>query len=145
MAIELFNGKLTAAFQPTKPVMVAGETIVLDFLATIANLVTPPATPGLVEWYLEYCYTDPNAAATRWFQECAEEDKGNGVVRMAKVIRYFSENAADVALAVGVHMIDTQFARKHAFYRLQVRATGADNCSLIVASPFGSIPISPST
>jgi hypothetical protein len=143
MSISLFNGPLTNAFQPTAGFLLAGETVVLDLVANVAS-VPPAADAGRIECYLEYTTEDPNAVNTRWFREVAEEDIGNGDVRMPKVVRRFTENGADTALAVGIHYLNMQFSRKEGFARLQVRvaAGGANACSLAVFAVFGALPLS---
>jgi hypothetical protein len=143
MSISLFNGPLTNAFQPTQGFLLAGDSVVLDMTAIIAS-VPPAATLGRIEFFLEYTTQDPNAASTSWFREVAEEDIGNGDVRMAKVVRRFSEQGSDVPLAVGTHRLNMQFSRKEGFARLQVRvvAGGANACTLSVAAVFGALPLS---
>jgi len=143
MAIQLFNGALTNSFQATGSFLISGENITLDCALTIAN-VAVPGTPGQIEAYLEFTSSDPNALATTWYRECAEEDLGNGNIRMSKVVRRFAEEGSDVPLAEGTHNIDLQFVRKHAFCRLQIRVApgGADKCSAIVTTVFGAKPLS---
>lgn len=138
MAFSIFNGKLTNAFQPTAPFGVVGENIVFDMALTVANIAVP-GTPATIQWYPEFTSADPNNPATVWFREVAEEDLGNGDVRMSKVIRRFAENGSDAPLAEGLHYLDGQFARRHNFCRLQlaVKAGGADNCSASVLAVFG--------
>ena len=144
MTIQIFNGKLTTSFQPTQAYMLVGETAVFDFDLVVANIAVP-GTPARVEWYAEYTSADPNAVATKWYRELAEEDIGNGDVRMPVVVRRFSTNGGDAPLSEGTYAFDAQFTRKHNFVRLQVRVApaGADNCTLRVNVPFGTAPLSP--
>jgi hypothetical protein len=145
MAFSIFNGALTNTYQPTNPVDMAGEHIVLDWALTIANLLTPAGTAATVQFYFEYASTDPNAATTVWYRETTEEDIGNGDVRMNKAVRRFSEQGADLPLAEGSHQVDMQFNRKHNYFRLQVRTAvgSADNCRAQIWSVLGRQPISP--
>ena len=140
MALRLFNGALTNAFQPSIPIEVQGDCVVLDFLLSIANTITPPATGASIEWYPEFTWTDPNAVGTQWYRETAEEDIGNGDVRMALSVRRFSTQGADTPLPPGTHACDVQLKREHAFVRVQIRvaAGGADTCSAAVWAPFGT-------
>jgi hypothetical protein len=144
MAFTIFNGSLTNAFQATAPIGVAGENVVFDWFLTVTNTLTPPGTAAQIEWYPEFTSADPNAAGTRWFRETAEEDIGNGEVRMPKTVRRFTENGDDLPLAEGTHALDTQFARKHNFCRLQVRvaAGGADTCQAEILAVLGVQPLS---
>ena len=137
MSARIFNGPLTAAFQPSNLILVAGKEIVLDFLLSIPN-------GGVnVEWYLEYTTGlsssgQPLAAANWvWYRETSEEDIGNGDVRMNEVIRRFSPSGSDAALPAGVHALDAQFTRTHAIARIQIRGNGA---TAQVTAPFGTSP-----
>jgi hypothetical protein len=143
MSITLFNGLLTNAFQPTQGFLLAGENIVLDMTAVVAS-VPPAATRARIQFYLEYTTQDPNAATTPWFREVAEEDVGNGDVRMSKVVRRFAEYGSDADLAVGTHRLNMQFTRKEGFARLQVAVTtpSANACTLKVEAVFGTTPLS---
>jgi hypothetical protein len=140
MPALLFNGLLTAAYQPSQPILVPAQKVVLDFLLTI------PAGPGVnVQWYLEFTDgLDPvsgQAVAMAnwvWYRETAEEDISNGDVRMPIVVRRFSTNGADAVLPAGTHQLDGQFSRTHAFARIQIRGNGA---TAQVSAPFGKIPV----
>jgi hypothetical protein len=137
MPVTIFNGLLTAAFQASQPILVATNKVVLDFLLTI------PAGPGVsVEWYLEFTDgLDANGQALPipswvWHRETAEEDIGNGDVRMSVVVRRFSPNAADAVLPAGSYALDTQFSRAHAFARIQIRG---NTVTARVSTPFGKL------
>jgi hypothetical protein len=146
MAFTLCNNLLlTTTFQATSPFAIAGEHIVLDWRIVVANLVTAPATPASVLWYPEFCSEDPNAAGTEWFRETAEEDIGNGDVRMPKTVRRWTENGDDLPLAEATHRLDAQFSRKHNYCRLQmaIAAGSADNTRASVKVVVGSAPQSP--
>jgi hypothetical protein len=140
MSLQLFNGALTNAFQPSSPSAVRNDTIVVDFALAIANVVTPPGTAASIEWYFEFTELDPNAAGATWAREVAEEDVGQGDVRMSFVVRRFAAQAAETDLPPGTYRVSTQFKRAHAFYRVQIRvaAGGADTCSAAVVDPFGT-------
>lgn len=136
--LTIFNGALTGSFVPSNPFVIQGERITLDFQAVV--------TVGTVSiaFYLEFASENPLAAGTRWFREVAEEDAGDGVVAMPKVIRTFEENGG-AALAIGTHRLSCHFVRAHQFGRIQSRVTGAGAAALTVFAPFGIVAISPST
>jgi len=144
MALVIFNAPLTNAFQASSPSAVRGDTVVVDFALTVANTISPPGTAASIEWYFEFVDSDPNAAGAPWAREVAEEDLGQGDVRMSAVVRRFAANAAAANLAPGTYRYSTQFKRVHAFYHLQIRvaAGGADTCSAVVRDPFGVALIS---
>jgi hypothetical protein len=139
MALQLFSGPLTNAFQPSLPSMVRGDRLVLDFRLTVANTLSPPGTAAVIQWYPEFTWTDPNAASSLWFRETTEENLGAGDVRMSQSVRRFSANANQTNLPPGTYLQDVQFKREHAFFRIQlaVAAGGADTCSATVWDPFG--------
>jgi hypothetical protein len=138
MPALIFNAPLTAAFQASRPILVAGREVVLDFFLTI------PGGGVKVEWYLEFTTgmdsnNQPLAMANWvWSRETSEEDIGNGDVRMNEVVRRFSPSGSDAVLPAGVHALDAQFSRTHALVRIQIRGNGA---SAQVSTPFGTIPI----
>jgi hypothetical protein len=138
--LSIFNALLTNTFQASQPFAVIENHVVLDMALTVANLVTPPATPARIEWYMEFAATDPNAVGTVWFREVTEENNANGDLRMALAIRRFSTNGADAPLPVGAYTLDSQFERKHAFCRIQIRVAvgGADACHASVWSVLGT-------
>jgi hypothetical protein len=143
MPVLLFNGLLTNTFQPTAAFLLTGETLVLHFGATVANIAVP-GTPGRIEFYFEYTLADPNAVGTVFDREVSEEAIGNGDVRMSLVVRRFSPYGVDAPLPEGTYNVRLPFARKDGFGRLQVRvaAGGADNCSANISAIFGSSPLS---
>lgn len=126
--LELFNAPLTGAFQPTKPFLITGSKVVLDFEFDIA---------GTVEWYKEFASEDPNAASTIWHREVAEEDVGGGITNMPPVVRNF-------VLTTGNLNRDCEFVRTHQFCRVQIRVTSvAPLPRAIVRTPFGDPAQSP--
>jgi hypothetical protein len=141
--VSIFNAALTNAFQASDPFTITGEAIVLDMLLSVANIAVP-GTAARIEWYFEFASDDPNATTTNWYREVAEEDIGNGDVRMSTVIRRFATNASDAPLPEATYRFDMQFARRHNFCRIQIRvlAGGADNCRATVLSVLGSQPLS---
>ena len=134
MAVTLFNSMLGANFVPTLPLLIAGEKVVLDF-----QLIVTAAT-AKIEWYPEFTSDNPFAVTTIWYRETAEEDIGNGDVRMPISIRRFSNQGADTNLATGTYYLDAQFRRSHNFTRIQIRGTGS---VAVVIAPFGEIPSAP--
>lgn len=124
MTTKIFDAALTDATLPgptgflaTTPLLMVGSDahVSLDFLFTIAGGAT-----GVV-WYLEFTEDDPNAAATVWAREIAEEDGGGGVVDMPVVVRRFRAHGAVIAdLPNGEHNLSAQFLRKHKYFRVQV-------------------------
>jgi hypothetical protein len=138
MSTLIFNGLLTANFQSSQPILVPAKEIVLDFLLTIPN-------GGVnVQWYFEFTKgVDDNDQPLPmlnwvWYRETSEGDIGNGDVRMNEVIRRFSIQGSDAVLTAGVHALDAQFDRVHAFARIQIRGDGA---TAKVSAPFGTIPV----
>jgi hypothetical protein len=136
MSAIILDQTLTAAFTPSKPILIAGEKVVLDF-----RLVIPGPGPLSVQWYPEFTEGNPfDPTNLEWFREVAEEDIGNGNVRMSLVIRRFTINGADTALPAGTHRIDCEFKRTHKFFRIQMLGLG---CVARVIVPFGEIPSAP--
>lgn len=139
MGVTLLNGVALingAAFTASRPAQIFSERVVLDFTLVIA------AAAGRFEWYPEFTDGNPNAVTTPWFRETAEEDIGNGDVRMPLVIRRFSTNAGDAPLPIGTYYLDAQLVRSHAFYRVQCRLNGVAlaTCVATIYAPFGKIP-----
>lgn len=131
--VTLFNGPLTASFQPTAALTIVNKQVVLDF-----DLVIPGPAPVSVQWYPEFAEgdlspSDPNA---RWYREVAEEDIGNGDVRMPIAIRRFTTQGADAALPAGSYRFSVQLKRTHMFVRLQIQGLG---CQATVRAPFGDL------
>ena len=128
----LFNGPLTANFQSSQPLLIEGDRVVLDFVLNI-----PGPGPVSVQWYPEFTKLNPYDLATPWFRETAEEDLGNGDVRMPLSIRRFSTQGADASLPAGVYYLDAEFRRIHMFCRIRILGLG---CTAQVFAPFGEIP-----
>jgi hypothetical protein len=129
----LFNYMpLTANFQPSSSILIKSDTVVLDF-----DLIVPGPGTAKVEWYPEFTFENPLDASTVWYRESAEEDIGNGDVRMPFSIRRFSTNGADADLPAGTYHVDVQFKRIHAFCRVQIRGLG---CTARIRAPFGEQP-----
>jgi hypothetical protein len=131
----ILNSPLGIAFQPSRPILITCERVVLDFRIVIAG----PA-PVSVLWYPEYTVDNPYATATEWFREVAEEDIGNGDVRMPFTIRRFSTEGADAALPAGTHRFAVQLKRIHDIARIQMAGVGAQ---VLVYSVFGQVPPAP--
>ena len=131
----LFNAPLTAAFQPSLPILIPGEKVVLDF-----KLVIVSAGLVRVQWYPEFTSDNPGDPNAEWYRETAEEDLGNGDVRMPSSIRRFSTEGVDADLPSGTYFFDTQFKRSHKFCRIQLLGLG---CTAKVLAVFGEIPIAP--
>jgi hypothetical protein len=144
MAFQILNALLTDSFQPSAPVEMVGNHAVIDSLITVANTLVP-GTRAQVQWYLEFCSTDPNAAGTVWYRETSEEDIGNGNVRMNKVVRRWAEYGSDLDLDEGTHQLSAQFERKHNYYRVQIRKTtaSAETVRATLLAVIGKRPISP--
>lgn len=143
MMILLNNALLTTTFQASAPFGLVGDHVVLDSIIVVANTgAQPPGTPAQVEWYPEFTFDDPNSTTARWFRETAEEDLGNGDVRMPKTVRRWSENGDDLPLATGTHNLDAQFSRKHNYCRIQIRVSAApvsaDACRASLFAVIGS-------
>ena len=123
---------LTANFQPTGSILIKGDVVVLDF-----DILVPGLGAARVSWYPEFTFENPLDASTLWYCETAEEDIGNGDVRMPPSIRRFSTNGADADLPTGTYHFDVQFKRIHAFCRVQIRGLGS---TVRVRAPFGEQP-----
>jgi hypothetical protein len=125
--IVLFNAPLAAAFQPSKPMLMSGERITLDFFI---SFIGPGIQPSKTEWYLEFTSDDPTATSAKWARETAEEYTTGGVTHMPVVLRDFPD----------VGSFSAHFIRAHQFVRVQIRdASGflPPNLFALVRSPFG--------
>lgn len=133
---QLFRGNVPNAFAPTAWMLVTDARIPLAF-----NLVTTGG-PTAFNFYPEFT-DDPTAAAAALLasREVDEQDVGNGVVTMSKVIRTFQENNGAL-LQNGTHNLSTQFVRMAPFMRLQIQ-TSAGSAVALITSSFGSAPIAP--
>lgn len=138
MTIQMFNGALTGAFQPSQPIMLTAERFTIDWLLTVAA-----GAVAVLEWYLEFASDDPNAASTQWFREVAEEDATGGDVNMPKVVRTFEENGGGGLTAATTHGLSTQFVRAHNFVRVQVRLLSGAATTAQILARFGLPAISP--
>jgi len=123
---------LTAAFQPTQPLILADKELSLNFDFTV------PAGVPRVEFYPEYTDDNPFLPTARWRQEVSEELVGNGDVRMSLVIRRFATYGADANLPAAAYNLNVQLRRAGQFVRLQLRGDGT---IMTVSAPFGEIPI----
>ena len=131
----IFNGPLSGAFQPSLAILIPGEKVVLDFALVIST-----QAPLRVQWYPEFTSDNPADPNAVWYRETAEEDIGNGDVRMPPSIRRFSTQGGDNDLPAGTYHFDTQFRRSHKFCRIQILGLG---CTATVLSVFGEIPVAP--
>jgi hypothetical protein len=131
----IFDAPLTANFQPSLPILIGTEKVVLDF-----KLIVAVRSVVQIQWYPEFAHDDPSAVNTEWYREMAEEDLGNGDVRMPPSIRRFSTYGADADLPTGTYYFDTQFKRTHKFFRIQI--LGANSYARVI-SQFGDVPVSP--
>lgn len=128
----IFNGPLIANFRASQPIVISAEQVVLDFEIVVGR------APVSVQWYPEYCSEYPYDTATRWFRETAEEDIGNGDVRMPFTIRRFTVQGADNPLPTGTYRFTVQLKRAHMFCRIQIAGVGA---TALVYSTLNDIPI----
>jgi hypothetical protein len=131
--VLLFNGTLGAGFKPSSWLQIAAEEITLAF-----HLVTSGG-PTTINWFLEF--TDDPTGTPIASREVDEQDTGNGVVTMSKVLRTFKENGG-AALADGVHDLSTQFTRQTPYVRLQIQVTAGVAAAKITSST-GSLPVNP--
>lgn len=132
MAVRLFNAALGAAFAPSSALLISGNKVALDFQLTVTTLAQ-------IEWYPEFTSDAPSSVTTIWYREVAEEDIGNGDVRMPKAIRRFTEFGGAL-LASGTHNLSVQLERTHQIFRLQMRIV-AGAASAQVWAPFGTIAV----
>lgn len=133
--LVLFDGRLTDSFAGSVPVLLSAERLTVDFVIDVT-------AEAVVQWYLAFTPDDPNAQGAIWRQEVAEEDVGNGVVHMPKVIRDFTENGG-AALAVGQHAFTCQFIRSHNIARVYVRVSSGAVDRCVITAPFGASALSP--
>lgn len=131
-APTIFNQDLTGSFVATRSLLITADEVTLFW-----TLVTAGENPVFVEFYLEFCVGDPTND-TNWFREVDEEDTGDGVVNMAKVIRTFHENGG-AGLAAGTHRLSTQFLRNAPMVRLQVRINGGGSATATIVSASGEL------
>lgn len=132
--IELFNANLGTTFQPSAAFMVPADRVVLFF-----DLDISAPGPVKVEWYAEFSdgvATGPPSSWT-WRREVAEEDTGNGVVNMPKVVRTFQDNNGTTGLPVGTHNLDVDLVRRGPVCRIQMRVV-AGGAAARVSTPFGT-------
>jgi hypothetical protein len=134
-SIILFNGALTSSFAPSLPATIVNDTITLAFRVT---------TPGnvVVSWYPEFLFSDqsPSGSSPPWAREVAEEDIGNGDVRMPFTIRRFTKQGSDAKLDAGTYLFSVQLKRSAFLYRLQLAGNGVQ---MTVTAGLGEIPVAP--
>lgn len=134
MPFLLFRGVVPVTFAPTVWMTVVGDQIPLAF-----HLVTSGG-PTSFQFYPEFT-DDPTATPVLASREVDEQDVGNGVVTMSKVIRTFQENNGG-NLQNGTHDLSTQFVRLAPFMRLQIQVNAGSAVALITSS-VGQVPIAP--
>lgn len=129
----IWNGPLSASFQPSLPITISADKLVLDFDITVGG-----RTPLTVQWYPEFAEGDvaPSSGAARWYREVAEEDIGNGDVRMPLSIRRFTTNGTDAGLPPGTYRVSVQLKRTHMFARIQIQG---DGCTVTVRAPLSEL------
>lgn len=133
--ITIFDAPLTTSFQASSPVLMQDKHVALDFLIVVTVLAA-------VEWFLEFTGEDPNAAASQWYREIAEEDNGGGQTDMPIAVRTFRA-AGGTNLPAGTHPLDAQFQKVHKFFRVQIRAASGTVTRTRIQAQFGSVPVSP--
>ena len=133
----IFNGVLGAVFAPTQPIVMIGERVTMDFDVTVT------ANDTKIDWYLEFSEDLSDLLNNPWRREIAEEDVGNGITWMPKVIRTLTEEGNQNGLDIGVHHVSAQMLRSHKFARMQLRASSG-SASVRVVAPFGYRAVVPS-
>lgn len=137
MSVSLFTGfnLVAGTFSPSKPLIIQKGALTIDFTIVVATGATS------VRWFPEFlgADADPNAAASAWFREVAEEDVGSGVVNMPKTIRIFQENGG-AALAIGTHTLTVQLLRNHGFARIQAEIVAGGGTALMTAIERNGLP-----
>lgn len=129
MSVQLFNGTLSGAFQASAWLLLTAEELPLTWQLTTSS------GPTVVKFFLEFTDDPTKGASTIAAREVDEQDTGNGVITMAKVIRTFNENGLTTGLADGAHVLSTQFVRQGAYARVQVEVTsGAATLKLTASS-----------
>lgn len=132
--IQLFKGRLPVTFGPTAWFLLTGAKIPLEFQFTTS------AGPTRIDYYLEFT-DDPTLPSPITFREVDEQDVGNGVVTMSKVIRTFQENNGGF-LQNGVHNLSCQLLRLAPIARLQIQASAGTATAIITASS-GELIVAP--
>jgi hypothetical protein len=130
MSVRLFNKALTSSFQASSALLVATDTVVLDFFIDVGSDV-------VIQWYLEFS-EDPSDT-TGWAREVTQEVTGQGAVGHFLALRTFYPNGSTGPLtAVGSpYALETEFVRRAKFARAQIKAvSGAADVEII--APFGS-------
>lgn len=122
--LVLFNGKVPSSYTPSKATFVSGRRVVLRFLITVIGSPTP------VTCYLEFAGNPKQ----QFFRETAEEDQGNGAVKMPAVVRTLAA-AGGGSLPVGVTALNMQFLRDEQFVRVQLACAG--NATVKLTTPYG--------
>ncbi len=137
----VFEAPLKNVYLPSKPILLSGEKLTLDWILT----VQAPAL-AKVDWYLEFVSSNPYDTGAPWTREVSEEDSSGGLVAMPFVVRTFYANGAPLTLLpAGTHRMTTQFERSHNFARVQAKLTSGGKTNAKILSIFGSIPIPPPT
>ena len=131
-SIVILDGALGANFAPSRWFLLHGEKDTLDFKIVVSS------GPAVVAWYLEFSKDLVDA-----YREVAEEDVGNGVTHMPKVLRDFKEASTGTGLLTGTHLLTTQFVRSHMFCRIQIACTSGTVTRATVLSRFGELPTMP--
>lgn len=129
-SLVIFNGTLGAVFTPTQPIVMIGERVTMDFDVTVTVNDTK------IDWYLEFSEDLSDLLNNPWRREIAEEDIGNGVTWMPKVVRTLTDYGNQNGLDIGVHNLSAQMLRSHKFARMQLRASSGA-ASVRVVAPFG--------
>lgn len=121
--VVLFNGVVPSSFAPTKYTAIVARRIVVRLTITVRT------SPTTLRCYLEY-----GGDGTHWFRELAEEDGGDGAVKMPAVVRTITGPDGD-DLPVGTTTVDLQFLRDEQLFRLQLACAGS--ASVKVTTPYG--------
>lgn len=112
--LVLFDGIVTSGFVPSKSFAITARRVTLRWEITVSG------APASLSWYLEFG-GDPTGA---WFAETAEEDQGNGAVKMPAVVRQMTPEGGG-NLPVGTTRLSTQFVREEQLARVQFSSSGS--------------------
>jgi len=119
---------LGAGFTASKGLMIAGDTLTLNFLLACSG------GPSTVTFFLEF-----SEDGKTWFAEVAEEDAGKGVVSMPKVVRTLADNNATNIADNAAFAISCQFKRRMLIARVQMAVSAGAAVVTSLTAPYGTI------
>jgi hypothetical protein len=114
----------------SKAIVITSGAVTLDFLLNCS------AGPSIVTFFLEF-----SEDGKTWFAEVADEDSGNGVVLMPKVVRTFADNNGVSIADNAAFAVCCQFTRRAPIVRVQMAASAGTVVVTSLTAPFGSLAV----